>query len=115
MPAAYQLLRSQKVRLNGEVSMKKAKKMAVGGLSSLVTEGEQSSVSIPGSTAGNLGAMSDRLAQSTQFAPADNEFRPYSESAQGTSQATGQTMKKGGKATTKMSTGEKRSSKCPKW
>ena len=95
--------------------MKKAKKMAMGGLSSLVTDGEQSSVSVPGSTAGNMGAMSDRLAQSTQFAPASNDFRPYSETSQEPAQGTGQGMKKGGKATTKMSTGEKRSSKCPAW
>ena len=91
--------------------MKKAKKMAMGGLSSLVTDGEQSSVSVPGSTAGNAGALSDRL---TQFAPASNDFRPYSETSQEPAQGTGQGMKRGG-ATTKMSTGEKRSSKCPKW
>lgn len=88
--------------------MKKAKKMAMGGLSSLVTDGEQSSVAVPGSTAGNAGALSDRL---MQFAPASNDFRPYSETVQESEQG----MKKGGKATTKMSSGEKRSSKCPAW
>lgn len=95
--------------------MKKSKKMAVGGLSSLVTEGEQSSVSIPGSTAGNSGAQTDVLKQASSFAPAANDFRPYSETARDSSEATGQAMKNGGKATTKMSTGEKRSSKCPAW
>lgn len=95
--------------------MKKGKRMAVGGLSSLVTEGEQSSVAIPGSTAGNLGAQNAVLQTASSFAPADSDFRPYSETSQEPAQGTGQGMKKGGKATTKMSTGEKRSSKCPKW
>ena len=94
--------------------MKKGKRMAVGGLSSLVTEGEQSSVAIPGSTAGNLGAQNAVLQTASSFAPADSDFRPYSEASQEPAQGTGQGMKKGG-ATTKMSTGEKRSSKCPKW
>jgi len=99
--------------------MKKGKKMAVGGLSSFVTEGEQSSVTIPGSTAGNPGAMTDVVRQASAFAPATNDFRPYSEysqeAAEPTSQATGQAMKSGGKATCKMSSGGKRSSKCPSW
>jgi ketopantoate hydroxymethyltransferase len=95
--------------------MKKSKKMAVGGLSSLVTEGEQSSVAIPGSTAGNVGAQNAVLQAASSFAPADNDFRPYSETTQGTAEATGQAMKNGGKATCKMSTGGKRSSKCPAW
>jgi outer membrane receptor for ferric coprogen and ferric-rhodotorulic acid len=99
--------------------MKKGKKMAVGGLSSLVTDGEQSSVTIPGRTTGNAGAMTDMMSQASSFAPATNDFRPYSEysqeAAQPTSQATGQAMKSGGKATCKMSSGGKRSSKCPSW
>jgi hypothetical protein len=95
--------------------MKKSKKMAVGGLSSLVTDGEQSSVTIPGSTAGNMGAKNAVLQAANSFAPAKNDFRPYSETEQGITEATGQAMKNGGKATTKMSTGDKRSSKCPAW
>ena len=99
--------------------MKKGKRMAVGGLSSLVTEGEQSSVAIPGSTAGNVGAQNAVLQAASSFAPAANGFQPYSEysqdMSQGSSEATGQAMKSGGKATCKMSTGDKRSSKCPAW
>ncbi len=106
--------------------MKKVKKFAAGGLSSLATDG-LSNVVTSGERAamatnnpiGNVGAQTEAVNAFRATTPADNGFRPYSEVSQemssGTAEEYNAGYKRGGKVTTKMSSGSKRSSKCPGW
>lgn len=106
--------------------MKKAKKFAAGGLSSLandglsnvVTSGERAAMAT-NNPVGNVGARADEIASFRASTPAENGFRPYNEVVQDTVNYTEDNaavaMKRGGKVKTKMSSGSKRSSKCPAW
>lgn len=106
--------------------MKKVKKFAAGGLSSLANDGLSNVVTSGERTAmatnnpvGNVGAQAEAINSFQSTTPAENGFRPYNEVVQDTANYTEDNaavgMKRGGKVTTKMSSGSKRSSKCPTW
>lgn len=94
--------------------MIKAKKMATGGLTQVLT-GQDDPIQQGNSAAGNAGAQNDVMNTFESFRPSDTGFQPYSESIQKPDVGTPQTMKKGGKATTKVTTGDKKSKKSAIW